>query len=330
MGAAHRRPRHRRAGKARPHLPTRAEGFRPAASGRARRDHAGPHGRRERPEGNRVRRVPGVPADDGSRRGQDRHRAGAGQGSDVGVRGDHVPGRAAVRRGVVRRGGGLRRRRVRADRAAGPRRCVRRPAPTAAAGAGEPAGEQRGQLTMATITRAPRRSSAVLTDRKARMLATPFRHVDLVLLGSVLAVSVLGVLMIYSSTQPRLAEAHLDQLYYVKRQAASIAVGLVLMVGVMAIDYRKLRDTSVLLYGATVLARLALLAGLGAAARGAQAGFPIAAGFVVQPSEFAKFALIVAWAGALHQHRGDLAAWRVAVTVVLAVVPIGLILLHPD
>ena len=63
---------------------------------------------------------------------------------------------------------------------------------------------------MATITRAPRRNSAVLTDRKARMLATPLRHVDLVLLGSVLAVSVLGVLMIYSSTQPRLAEAHLD------------------------------------------------------------------------------------------------------------------------
>jgi rod shape determining protein RodA len=183
---------------------------------------------------------------------------------------------------------------------------------------------------MATITRAPRRRSAVLTDRKARMLATPLRHVDLVLLGSVLAVSVLGVLMIYSSTQPRLAEAHLDQLYYVKRQVASIAVGLVLMAGVMAIDYRKLRDTSVLLYGATVLALLAVLSPLGTAAKGAQARFPIAAGFELQPSEFAKFALIVALAGYLHQHRGDLDAWRVAVTVALAAVPIGLILLQPD
>lgn len=183
---------------------------------------------------------------------------------------------------------------------------------------------------MATITRAPSRSSAVLTDRKARMLATPLRHMDVVLLGTVLAVCVLGVLMIYSSTQPQLAEAHLDQLYYVKRQVAAILVGIVLMIGVMAIDYRKLRDTSILLYGATVFALLAVLSPLGTATKGAQARFPLAGGFELQPSEFAKFALIVALAGYLHQHRGNLTAWRVAVTLVLALIPIGLILKQPD
>jgi rod shape determining protein RodA len=182
---------------------------------------------------------------------------------------------------------------------------------------------------VATVTRVPR-TSVVLSDRKARLMATPFRHVDLVLLGSTIAVAFLGVLMIYSSTQPRLAAEHIDQLYFVKRQVAAILVGIGLMVGVMAIDYRKLRDLGPLFYGATVLGLLAVLSPLGHATKGAQARFPLPGGFELQPSEFAKFTLIVALAAYLSQHRGDLDAWRIAVTLTLAVVPIGLVLLQPD
>lgn len=182
---------------------------------------------------------------------------------------------------------------------------------------------------MSTLART-RPASVVLSDRRARLQATPFRHVDVLLVGAAVAVSVLGLLMIYSSTQPRLAAQHLDQLYYVKRQAAAIAIGVLLMLGVMAIDYRKLRDLGVFLYVATALGLLAVLSPLGHATKGAQARFPLPGGFELQPSEFAKFALIIALASYLQQHRGELDAWRVAVAVTLGLIPIGLILLQPD
>jgi rod shape determining protein RodA len=182
---------------------------------------------------------------------------------------------------------------------------------------------------MATVARS-RPASVVLSDRRARLLTTPFRHVDVLLVGAAIAVSMLGLLMIYSSTQPKLAAAHIDGLYFVKRQALAILVGIVLMFGVMAVDYRKLRDLGIFVYVATILGLLAVLSPLGHATKGAQARFPLPGGFELQPSEFAKFALIIALASYLQQHRGELDAWRVAVAVTLGLIPIGLVLLQPD
>jgi rod shape determining protein RodA len=170
----------------------------------------------------------------------------------------------------------------------------------------------------------------VLSDRRARLQSTPFRHVDMLLVGAVIAVSLLGLLMIYSSTQPKLAAQNMDGLYYVKRQAVAILIGIGVMVGVMAIDYRKLRDLGMLLYVATVLGLVAVLSPLGHATKGAQARFPLPGGLELQPSEIAKLVLIIALAGYLQQHRGELDAWRVAVAVTLGLVPIGLVLLQPD
>src|SRR2546423_10068913 len=137
---------------------------------------------------------------------------------------------------------------------------------------------------MATVARS-RPASVVLSDRKARLLATPFRHVDVLLIGAAIAVSMLGLLMIYSSTQPKLAAANMDGLYFVKRQALAILVGITLMFGVMAVDYRKLRDLGIFVYVATILGLLAVLSPLGHATKGAQARFPLPGGFELQPSE---------------------------------------------
>jgi rod shape determining protein RodA len=96
----------------------------------------------------------------------------------------------------------------------------------------------------------------------------------------------------------------------------------------MAFDYRKFRD----LYPVVYLAIFPLLVGvlvLGASRKGAQAWFQVGP-MQFQPSELAKIAVVIAIAGYCHQHRGDLDAWRLAVAVVLAVIPIGLVLLQND
>jgi rod shape determining protein RodA len=148
--------------------------------------------------------------------------------------------------------------------------------------------------------------------------------------GAVLAIAVLGLLMIYSSTRERLALDGIDEYYFVKRQAIFVVLGLCVMAAVMAVDYRKLRDFSVLAYGAVVVSLLAVLSPLGSEARGAQAWFQLPGGFQLQPSELAKFGIIVAVAGYCNAHRGEMDPNRLVLTIGLAAVPVGLVALQPD
>jgi rod shape determining protein RodA len=150
----------------------------------------------------------------------------------------------------------------------------------------------------------------------------PVRHVDVALLGIPVLVSAIGLAMIYSSTRTQFGT------YFVQRQGIAVAIGIAGMFVMMAIDYRRLRD----LYPAVYLAIFPLLVGvlaLGASRKGAQAWFQVGP-MQFQPSEIAKIAVVIAIAGYCHQHRGDLDAWRLAVAVVLAAIPIGLVLLQND
>ena len=143
-----------------------------------------------------------------------------------------------------------------------------------------------------------------------------FAHLDLALLTLPIAISVLGLLMIYDASGSETRRGGLSRLYYVERQSAALVIGLIAMGVIMAIDYRRIRDAWPLVY----IGVLPLLAGvvvLGRNHNGAQAWFQVGP-FQFQPSEIAKVALVVAIAGYCHQHRGDLDAWRVAVAVGLA------------
>jgi rod shape determining protein RodA len=133
--------------------------------------------------------------------------------------------------------------------------------------------------------------------------------------------------MIWSTTHHRIPG---DELYFVKRQAMFLAIGVVAMFAVISIDYRRLRDQSMFAYFATIGLLLAVLAPLGSNIKGHQAWFQLPGGFTLQPSEFAKFGIIVALAGYCNQYRGELDAWRLATILALASVPIGLVFLQPD
>ncbi len=155
-----------------------------------------------------------------------------------------------------------------------------------------------------------------------------FAHIDLALLALPIAISVLGLLMIFDASHHETARAGLSRLYYVERQGVAVVLGLVAMGVIMAIDYRRIRDAWPLVY----LAVLPLLAGvvvLGRSHGGAQAWFQVGP-FQFQPSEVAKVALVIAIAGYCHQHRGDLDAWRVAVAIGLAGLVMGIVYAQHD
>jgi rod shape determining protein RodA len=170
--------------------------------------------------------------------------------------------------------------------------------------------------------------SIIVSDRRARFHASPLRHVDPLLFGAPLALAGLGLLMIYSSTHRKLEQAGLDPYDFVKRQAIAIVVGVVAMVILTAIDYRKLRELALLGYGATILMLIAVLK-VGANVKGAQARFDIGP-FQLQPGEFAKLFLIIVLAAYCAMHRDDMTARRLVVALAICAVPMGLIMLQPD
>jgi rod shape determining protein RodA len=158
--------------------------------------------------------------------------------------------------------------------------------------------------------------------------ASPWRHVDLSLTAAILLLSSFGLLMIYSATRSRLDEAGIDPQYYLNRQAMFVAIGLGVMAVASIIDYRVFRDFAPIIYAGTV-GLLGLVLVLGAEHKGQQASFDIGP-FQLQPSEFAKVALVVCLAAYVSSVRGEVDGRRMLVILGLTGVPMGMIYLQPD
>jgi rod shape determining protein RodA len=176
--------------------------------------------------------------------------------------------------------------------------------------------------------RVPRVTGYGSARRKGALLESDLAlRLDFVLLGACGLLALIGLVMVYSASRKIVEE---DPFYFVKRQgiALGLAVGLVYLL--LKIDYRKFRDFSLLAYVITVVLLFFVLTPMGSERQGAQAWYELPFNFQLQPSELAKFGLIVALAGYVNEHRGDIDPWRLTVITGLAVVPIGLIQLQPD
>ena len=164
-------------------------------------------------------------------------------------------------------------------------------------------------------------------QRRRMFNADAVGGLDWMLIGAVIGIALLGMVMIYSTTRNLIDD---DPLYFVKRQSVALVVAAGLVFAIMKIDYRKFRDYSMLAYVITVVLLFFVLTPIGAEAKGAQAWYQLPFNFQLQPSEIAKFGIIVALAGYVNEHRGDIDAWRLTVIIGLALVPIGLVQLQPD
>jgi rod shape determining protein RodA len=155
--------------------------------------------------------------------------------------------------------------------------------------------------------------------------AAPWRHVDVVLVFSVLAIAGFGLLMIHSATKSDASGAGT----FVEKQAMFCMIGFVAMLIAAVVDYRVIRDFAPVLYGGTILVLLAVKSPLGSTSKGAQAWFDVGP-FQLQPSEFAKLVLIVTVAAYVAAHRGELDLRRLGIALAIAALPMGLIYLQPD
>jgi rod shape determining protein RodA len=158
---------------------------------------------------------------------------------------------------------------------------------------------------------------------------SPWRHLDLVLLGATIAVACLGVLMVYSATRWTVDQAGLASTAYLARQGVFVAIGIVVMAVVAFIDYRHYHVLALLFYGGGILLLLAVLSPLGTAVNGAQSWFAIGS-FQLQPAELMKLATIMVLAGLCSQSNGPLDGKTVVLALAAVGIPAALILVQPD
>lgn len=171
------------------------------------------------------------------------------------------------------------------------------------------------------------RTSRVVTPR-----------VDWLLTIAVLGLVTLGTLLVWSATTHREDLTGGDPTAYLKKQLVNIAIGLVLLVLVMATDHRWVRIVAPLVYLAS-LGGLVLVLTMGSTVNGSTSWVQLG-GMSIQPSEFAKLAVVVGMALWVAE-RADVRKGRPGLTwgdsvgdvlgmLVIAGLPAALILLQPD
>ena len=157
----------------------------------------------------------------------------------------------------------------------------------------------------------------------------PVKHLDPVLVLAALLLTGVGMAMIYSATSLRLELGGIETDFYVRKQAVALVVGLIAMVVVAVVDYRWARAYSPLLYLGALILLVAVLTPLGTEINGSQRWIDLG-GFNLQPSEVAKFAVIVALAALLHEQKGEPGFGVVVASLVIVAIPMGLVFIEPD
>jgi rod shape determining protein RodA len=185
--------------------------------------------------------------------------------------------------------------------------------------------------------------------RAAARRGGALRRFDWPLTAGAVALALIGAVLVWSATRERGQLTGGDPQYFLKRHLLNLAVGLVLAAIVSALDHKRLRAMTPVVYVFALLGLFAVLSPLGSTVNGARSWIELGAGFSIQPAEFAKVGVIMAVAMTLAaqptvRRAPDLLApvfderraeavptgRQVCVALLWAALPMGFIALLPD
>lgn len=116
---------------------------------------------------------------------------------------------------------------------------------------------------------------------------------ELTLFIIVILISLFGVIMIYSSSHIWAEYKYNDPYKYLKNQTLFFVIGIILMIIVSKINYKKyFKYSNKILLICFILLILVLIPGVGTVRNGSRSWFGIGS-FGIQPSEFTKLGLII-------------------------------------
>lgn len=155
---------------------------------------------------------------------------------------------------------------------------------------------------------------------------------DFVLLICVILLSGFGLLVIYSATMFSLSADIADPAYYFKKQLTLLIISIFIFGAMLFINYRRFKRFWVIIFIANILFLISVLI----------FGYEVneTKGWIdlrftsIQPSEFSKIFMIICVAAVLSKWRSEKKAVvsfkKVALSIFIAFLSIGLILLEPD
>lgn len=156
---------------------------------------------------------------------------------------------------------------------------------------------------------------------------------DYALLAVLSVLVVIGLIFVYSSSYALGYAQYGDANYFVKRQALYLAVGVVGMLVAMTVDYHVLmRLSPLIMLVALLLLAGALLPGVGVEQNGARRWVSLGPLPPLQPSEFAKLAVLIymaAWLAAKGEIVRDLSLGVLPFVSMVGLIG-ALIMLEPD
>jgi rod shape determining protein RodA len=164
--------------------------------------------------------------------------------------------------------------------------------------------------------------TAVVPRRRA--VASPaWRHIDWLLVLTTAALSVVGVLMVYSTTRNPLVSSGGNPQSQLDKQATFAVVGLAAFVATVSSDYRRYLSWAPVLYSGSLALLLATLL-LGRKTLGADSWIQVGS-IQIEPSEVVKVTLVLSLAALLASRKGDVSGKVLLLVLVLSVLPFVLI-----
>jgi rod shape determining protein RodA len=183
-------------------------------------------------------------------------------------------------------------------------------------------------MAPAVATRTSTRSRRVDSTSRLR-----WRDLDLVLLGAVTLLAMIGCVLVWSATIHRDDLTGGDPKAFLAKQIVNLGIGLGLMAAVAATDHRWVRILAPIGYGVAVVG-LVLVLVMGTTINGSRSWLMVG-GLSLQPSELAKLAVVVGMALVVAERSEG--RWRdrvgtvdVVLMLAVAALPAGLILAQPD
>ena len=169
-----------------------------------------------------------------------------------------------------------------------------------------------------------------MTNQNVTSRMVPGRP-DYAILATSLVLVVIGLVFVYSASFAIALDAFDNVYFFVVRQTGAALIGLVLMFGLMRLDYHVLRPLSPLLMLAAVGSLLLVLL-IGNDAYGARRWIPLGPLPPFQPSEFAKLAAIIYISAWLASRGGTVKSFALGFVPFIFLVGLvsGLILIEPD
>jgi rod shape determining protein RodA len=165
-------------------------------------------------------------------------------------------------------------------------------------------------------------NTAVTVPRRPAT-APAWHHVDLLLIAAAVAISALGVLMVYSTTRIPLGVAGDNPESQMKKQLLFAVVGAGAFIATAFFDYKRYLAWAPVLYVGSLLLLLATIA-IGRSSQGATSWIQVGS-IQVEPSEIVKVSLVLSLAALLASRKGDVSGRVLVVVLALSVLPFALI-----